>query len=199
MEFDVTIEIPKGHPTSTKWTTTGRIRLTGCCSRRWPTLDYGYVEDSLGEERPSTPSSPGRADLARMSRARLPIGMFHMRDEAGGDDKILCVPAGDLRKANIKELEDISEFWRLEIQHSSRPRDLEPASRSRARTGPVARRRSRPCSRRSSVRPGRRSGSVARPTRQPPSPTLAYVTPMVGGRAARRAELATKEHPLSDD
>jgi inorganic pyrophosphatase len=53
--------------------------------------------------------------------------MFHMRDEAGGDDKILCVPAGDPRQAHITELEHISEFDRLEIQHFFETyKDLEP-------------------------------------------------------------------------
>ena len=53
--------------------------------------------------------------------------MFHMRDEAGGDDKILCIPAGDPRKSHIKELEDINEFDRLEIQHFFETyKDLEP-------------------------------------------------------------------------
>jgi inorganic pyrophosphatase len=53
--------------------------------------------------------------------------MFHMRDEAGGDDKILCIPAGDPRKSHITELEHISEFDRLEIQHFFETyKDLEP-------------------------------------------------------------------------
>ncbi len=53
--------------------------------------------------------------------------MFHMRDEAGGDDKILCVPAGDPRQAHITELDQISEFDRLEIQHFFETyKDLEP-------------------------------------------------------------------------
>ncbi len=50
-----------------------------------------------------------------------------MRDEAGGDDKILAVPAGDPRWANIQDLADISEFDRLEIQHFFETyKDLEP-------------------------------------------------------------------------
>jgi len=53
--------------------------------------------------------------------------MFHMRDEAGGDDKILCVPANDPRQAHITELEHINEFDRLEIQHFFETyKDLEP-------------------------------------------------------------------------
>ena len=53
--------------------------------------------------------------------------MFHMRDEAGGDDKILCIPAGDPRKNHIREIEDVSSFDRLEIQHFFETyKDLEP-------------------------------------------------------------------------
>ena len=90
--------------------------------------DYGYVEDSLGEDGDpldapvllDEPTWPGCLVRAR------PIGMFHMRDEAGGDDKILCIPAGDPRKTHIKELEDINEFIGSEIQHFETYKDLEP-------------------------------------------------------------------------
>jgi inorganic pyrophosphatase len=40
-----------------------------------------------------------------------------MTDEKGGDDKILCVPAGDPRQEHLRELEDVPEFYRLEIEH----------------------------------------------------------------------------------
>jgi inorganic pyrophosphatase len=46
-----------------------------------------------------------------------PVGMFRMTDEKGGDDKILCVPAGDPRQEHLRELEDVPEFYRLEIEH----------------------------------------------------------------------------------
>ena len=56
-----------------------------------------------------------------------PIGLFHMTDEAGGDDKILMVPSHDPRVAHITELEHVSEFDRLEIQHFFETyKDLEP-------------------------------------------------------------------------
>ena len=77
-------------------------------------------------------ATPRRARLLDEPTWRLPrrarhIGMFHMRDEAGGDDKILCIPAGDPRKAHLTELEHISEFDRLEIQHFFETyKDLEP-------------------------------------------------------------------------
>jgi inorganic pyrophosphatase len=43
--------------------------------------------------------------------------MFRMRDEKGLDDKVLCVPAGDPRQAHLREIDDVPEFDRLEIQH----------------------------------------------------------------------------------
>jgi inorganic pyrophosphatase len=131
VEFDVTIEIPQG--ARNKYEVdheTGRIRLDRLLftSTRYP-ADYGYVEDTLGEDGDpldalvllEEPTWPGCLVRAR------PIGMFHMRDEAGGDDKILCVPAGDPRQDHITELEHINEFDRLEIQHFFETyKDLEP-------------------------------------------------------------------------
>jgi inorganic pyrophosphatase len=46
-----------------------------------------------------------------------PIGMFRMTDEKGGDVKIICVPDGDPRQNYVRELEDVPEFYRLEIHH----------------------------------------------------------------------------------
>jgi len=131
VEFYITVEIPKG--ARNKYEVdheTGRIRLDRLLftSMSYP-ADYGYVEDSLGEDSDpldalillDEPTFPGCQVLAR------PIGMFRMRDEAGGDDKIICVPAGDPRQAHIRELEHVSEFDRLEIQHFFETyKDLEP-------------------------------------------------------------------------
>jgi inorganic pyrophosphatase len=53
--------------------------------------------------------------------------MFRMRDEAGGDDKVLCVPVGDHRQTWRQELNDVSDFHRLEVQHFFEVyKDLEP-------------------------------------------------------------------------
>jgi inorganic pyrophosphatase len=40
-----------------------------------------------------------------------------MRDEAGGDDKLLCVPAHEPRLGNLRDIHHLPEFHRLEIQH----------------------------------------------------------------------------------
>ena len=131
MEFDVTIEIPKG--SRNKYEVdheTGRIRLDRrlFTSTSYP-ADYGFVENTLGEDGDpldalvllEEPTFPG---CIIKSRA---IDMFRMTDEAGGDDKILCVPAGDPRQSHITELEHISKFDILEIQHFFETyKDLEP-------------------------------------------------------------------------
>ncbi len=50
-----------------------------------------------------------------------------MTDEAGGDDKVLCVPAADPRWEHIQDIDDVPEFDRLEIEHFfSVYKDLEP-------------------------------------------------------------------------
>jgi inorganic pyrophosphatase len=131
VEFDVCIEIPKGHRNKYEVDhESGRIRLdrTLFTATRYP-ADYGFVEDTLGEDGDpldalvllDEPTFPGC-----LIRART-VGMFRMRDEAGGDDKLVCVVAGDPRMDHIKDLTDVSEFYRLEIQHFFETyKDLEP-------------------------------------------------------------------------
>ncbi|MBL8929527.1 MAG: inorganic diphosphatase [Kineosporiaceae bacterium] len=131
MEFDVTIEIPAGQRNKYEVDhESGRIRLDRMLftSTRYP-HDYGFIEGTLGEDGDpldalvllDEPTFPGC-----LIRCRA-IGMFHMRDEAGGDDKILCIPSKDPRNAHIQDLTDVSDFDRLEIQHFFETyKDLEP-------------------------------------------------------------------------
>ncbi len=131
MEFDVLIEIPKG--TRNKYEldkATGRIRLDRMLftSTRYP-ADYGFIENTLGLDSDpldalvllDEPTFPGCLIKCRA------IGMFRMKDEKGGDDKVLCVPAQDPRVAHLRDIEDVPEFDRLEIQHFFEVyKDLEP-------------------------------------------------------------------------
>ncbi|HEX5995884.1 MAG TPA: inorganic diphosphatase [Jiangellales bacterium] len=131
MEFDVTIEIPAGTKNKYEYDhETGRIKLDRrlFTSTRYP-KDYGFIEDTLGEDGDpldalvliEEPTFPGC-----LIRCRA-VGMFRMRDEAGGDDKVMCVPAGDVRQNNLQDLDDIPEFERMEIQHFFEVyKDLEP-------------------------------------------------------------------------
>lgn len=130
MEFDVTIEIPRGQRNKYEVDhESGRIRLDRYLftSMAYP-ADYGYIENSLGEDGDPLdalvllpePVFPGVVVEAR------PVGVFHMTDEAGGDDKVLCVPV-DPRNADVQDISDVNEFTLKEIQHFfERYKDLEP-------------------------------------------------------------------------
>ena len=131
MEFDVFIEIPMGHRNKYELDKeTGRIRLdrTLFTSTVYP-YDYGFIEDSLGQDGDpldamvllDEPTFPGCVVRARA------IGMFRMTDEAGGDDKVICVTANDPRKEHLRDIHHLPEFDRLEIQHFFEVyKDLEP-------------------------------------------------------------------------
>jgi inorganic pyrophosphatase len=121
VEFDVTIEIPKGQRNKYEMDQkTGRIRLdrTLFTATQYP-ADYGFVEDSLGEDGDpldalvlvQDPTFPGC-----LIRCRA-VGMFRMRDEEGRDDKVLCVPCTDLRMEYLRDIDQFDEFYKLEIQH----------------------------------------------------------------------------------
>ena len=121
MEFDVVIEIPKGQRNKYEMDhETGRIRLDRMLftSTRYP-ADYGFIEHTLADDGDpldalvllDEPTFPGCLICCRA------IGMFRMRDEKGGDDKVLCVAATDPRMAHLRDITDVSEFDRLEIQH----------------------------------------------------------------------------------
>ena len=131
MQFDVTIEIPKGQRNKYEVDhVTGRVRLDRYLytPMAYPT-DYGFIDDTLGEDGDPLdalvllpqPVFPGCIVEAR------PVGMFRMTDEQGGDDKVLCVPAGDPRWDHINDIGDVPDHeldeFKLFFVHY---KDLEP-------------------------------------------------------------------------
>jgi inorganic pyrophosphatase len=46
-----------------------------------------------------------------------PIGMLCMTDEAGRDNKVICVPVADARQDHLRDIIHLPEFHKLEIQH----------------------------------------------------------------------------------
>ncbi len=121
MTFDVTIEIPGG--SRNKYEVdheSGRIRLDRMLftSTRYP-HDYGFVDNTLGLDGDpldclvllQEPTFPGCVINCRA------LGMYRMTDEAGGDDKVLCVPSADPRMEHLRDIHHVPEFDRLEIQH----------------------------------------------------------------------------------
>ena len=131
MQFDVTIEIPKGQRNKYEVDhVTGRVRLDRYLytPMAYPT-DYGFIDDTLGEDGDPLdalvllpqPVFPGCIVEAR------PVGMFRMTDEQGGDDKVLCVPAGDPRWDHINDIGDVPGHELDEIKHFFvHYKDLEP-------------------------------------------------------------------------
>jgi inorganic pyrophosphatase len=131
VQFDVVIEIPKG--SRNKYEVdhdTGRIKLDRYLftPMAYPT-DYGFIENTLGEDGDPLdalvllpePLFPGVLVEAR------PVAMFRMTDEAGGDDKVLCVPAGDPRWDHVNDLVDVPSFELETIKHFFvHYKDLEP-------------------------------------------------------------------------
>ena len=131
MEFDVTIEIPKGQRNKYEMDhSTGRIRLDRMLftSTRYPD-DYGFIDGTLGQDGDPLDAlvlldEPTFSGCLIRCRA---LGMFRMRDEMGRDDKVLCVPAGDQRWSSRRDIRDVSNFHRVEIQHFFEVyKDLEP-------------------------------------------------------------------------
>jgi inorganic pyrophosphatase len=129
--FEVTVEVPKGQRNKYEVDhLTGRIRLdrTLFTATVYP-ADYGFIEGTLGEDGDpldalvlvQAPTFPGC-----LIRCRA-VGMFRMKDEKGGDDKVLCVPAEDPRLEHLRDIHHVGEFDRLEIQHFFEVyKDLEP-------------------------------------------------------------------------
>ena len=121
MQIEVIVEIPKGsrnkyeidHDTGAVWLDRHLFTATA-----YP-ADYGFVPDTLAEDDDpldvlvilDEPTFPGCHIHVR------PIGVFWMRDEAGPDAKLLCVPDGDPRYDGINDLGDVSEYLRAEIKH----------------------------------------------------------------------------------
>jgi inorganic pyrophosphatase len=121
VEFDVIIEIPKGQRNKYEVDhDSGRIKLDRMLftSTRYPS-DYGFIENTLADDGDpldalvllEEPTFPGC-----LIRCRA-IGMFRMRDEKGADDKVLCVVATDPRWEGFQDIDDVSAYDRLEIQH----------------------------------------------------------------------------------
>ena len=45
------------------------------------------------------------------------VGVFHMADEKGADEKLLCVPLNDPSWSNVSDIHDVPAQLRNEIEH----------------------------------------------------------------------------------
>ena len=115
------VEIPKGSRNKYEYDEgIDRIILDRFLSSSmvYPT-DYGYLIDHWGRDGDpldamvcvSEPTFPGCVIAVK------PIALFKMRDEAGEDDKIVCVPTHDPGWNHAETLDDIPKQLQDEITH----------------------------------------------------------------------------------
>lgn len=130
MSVEVTIEIPKG--SRNKYEVdheTGKVYLDRYLftPMAYP-ADYGFIDHTLGEDGDPMDALvilPESVLPGVIVNARI-VGVFKMTDEAGGDDKLLCV-LDDPRFEQFQDINDISQFTRDEIEHFFvHYKDLEP-------------------------------------------------------------------------
>ena len=119
--FSCIIEIPKGSRNKYEWDherdslVLDRFLFSSVV---YPT-DYGFIPETLGRDGDpldamvcvSEPTFPGCMIDVK------PIALFRMEDDAGVDDKVLCVPLRDPGWNGMEKLEDIPNQLRDEIAH----------------------------------------------------------------------------------
>lgn len=119
--FDVIVEIPKGSRNKYELDKeTGRIRLdrTIFSSMHYP-ADYGFIPETLALDGDpldvlvlvTEPTFPGCLIEVKA------IGVFHMEDEKGPDEKLICVPVQDPVWNKMENLEDLNPHLLNEIEH----------------------------------------------------------------------------------
>ena len=120
-ELVVFVEIPGGSRNKYEWDEElGGIVLDRrlFTSVSYPS-DYGFVEGTLAEDGDpldamvlvSDPTFPGCRIRVRA------VGIFHMSDEKGPDEKVICVPLRDPVWGRLSDIHDIPPELRDEIEH----------------------------------------------------------------------------------
>jgi inorganic pyrophosphatase len=116
----VTVEIPRGSRNKYEFDPElGAIALDRrlFTSTVYP-ADYGFVDGTLAGDGDTLdalvlvgdPTFPGCRIRGRI------VGVFRMVDEKGQDDKLLCVPLRDPLWSEVRDLVDIPEAFRAEIE-----------------------------------------------------------------------------------
>ena len=118
---DAIVEIPRGSRNKYEFdpdSETIRLDRVLFSSVHYPG-DYGFIVGTkCGDGDPldvlilvEEPTFPG-------CRVRVrPIGVLFMEDEEGEDEKILAVPEGDPRYAEVNDLDDLPQHWLAEVEN----------------------------------------------------------------------------------
>ncbi len=119
--FDVLIEIPRGSRNKYEYDfEIKRMRFDRMLfsSMMYP-ADYGFIPETLALDGDpldvlvliNEPTFPGCVMEVK------PIGVFHMADDKGPDEKIICVPVSDPIWNSLNDLSDINPHLLKEIEH----------------------------------------------------------------------------------
>jgi inorganic pyrophosphatase len=121
LTFDVLIEIPKGSRNKYEYDfTLHKIRFDRMLfsSMMYP-ADYGFIPETLAlDGDPLDVLVLGGEPTFPMCVVEVkPIGVFHMADEKGPDEKVICVPVSDPIWNNLNDLSDMNPHQIKEIEH----------------------------------------------------------------------------------
>ena len=119
--FDVLIEIPRGSRNKYEYDfDLKRMRFDRMLfsSMMYP-ADYGFIPETLALDGDpldvlvlvTEPTFPGCVMEVK------PIGVFHMADEKGPDEKVICVPVSDPIWNQLNDLSDVNPHLIKEIEH----------------------------------------------------------------------------------
>jgi inorganic pyrophosphatase len=119
--FDVLVEIPRGSRNKYEYDfDLKRMRFDRMLfsSMMYPS-DYGFIPETLALDGDpldvlvlvTKPTFPGCVIEVK------PIGVFHMADDKGPDEKIICVPVSDPNWSKFNDLSDVNPHLVKEIEH----------------------------------------------------------------------------------
>ncbi|MGB0778105.1 MAG: inorganic diphosphatase [Flavobacteriaceae bacterium] len=119
--FDVLVEIPKGSRNKYEYDfdlQTIRFDRMLFSSMMYP-ADYGFIPETLALDKDpldvlvlgTQPTFP------KCVMEVKPIGVFHMADEKGPDEKLICVPVSDPIWNKLNDLGDVNPHIIMEIEH----------------------------------------------------------------------------------
>ncbi len=118
---NVIIEIKKGDRNKYEFDKeTGRLFLdrVNATYLGYP-ADYGYVPATLcddGDPLDALVIIDDSLPYGVVLRAR-PIGVLYFEDDGEMDEKLICVPADDVSKAHITELDQLGENFKQAVEH----------------------------------------------------------------------------------
>ena len=121
LTFDVLIEIPKGSRNKYEYDfTLHKIRFDRMLfsSMMYPG-DYGFIPETLALDGDPLDVLVLTAEptFPMCVMEVKPIGVFHMADEKGPDEKIVCVPVSDPIWSNKDDVFDLNPHRLKEIEH----------------------------------------------------------------------------------